>query len=106
MAQQVSILDGEVNRNWHLVDSGGEKHLLTLFHDCMTGARAAMLDYEASEAQRQRKSCPLFWCGIEDVMGREGHRLGRCSWDLLFRTAVTNIVYSVVPHTSLPFLAV
>ncbi|CAN0151889.1 unnamed protein product [Ectocarpus sp. 6 AP-2014] len=47
MAQQVSILDGEVNRNWHLVDSGGEKHLLTLFHDCMTGARAAMLDYEA-----------------------------------------------------------
>ncbi|CAB1102637.1 unnamed protein product [Ectocarpus sp. CCAP 1310/34] len=49
MAQQVSILDGEVNRNWHLVDSGGEKHLLTLFHDCMTGARAAMLDYEAKE---------------------------------------------------------
>ncbi|CAN0096456.1 unnamed protein product, partial [Ectocarpus fasciculatus] len=49
MAQQVSILDGEVNRNWHLVDSGGAKHLLTLFHDCMTGARAAMLDYEVSE---------------------------------------------------------
>lgn len=48
MAQPVSILDGEVNRNWHVVDSQGQKHLLTLFHDCVTGARAAMLDYEVS----------------------------------------------------------
>lgn len=48
MAHSVSILDGEVNRNWHLVDSRGEKHLLTLFHDCVTGARAAMLDYVVS----------------------------------------------------------
>ncbi|CAM9822400.1 unnamed protein product, partial [Hapterophycus canaliculatus] len=46
MAQKVSILDGEVNRNWHLVDSAGEKHLLALYHDCVTGARAAMLDYQ------------------------------------------------------------
>eukprot|EP00752_Nemacystus_decipiens_P009877 g8812.t1 len=42
----LSVLDGEVNRNWHLKDSNGEKHLLSLFHDCVTGARAAMLDYE------------------------------------------------------------
>lgn len=46
MAQQVNIFDGEVNRNWNLTDSTGEKHLLSLFHDCVTGARAAMLDYE------------------------------------------------------------
>ncbi|CAM9969232.1 unnamed protein product [Pylaiella littoralis] len=46
MAQKVGILDGEVNRNWHLVDGEGGKHLLSLFHDCVTGARAAMLDYE------------------------------------------------------------
>lgn len=48
MAHSVSVLDGEVNRNWNLVDSNGERHLLSLFHDCVTGARAAMLDYEAS----------------------------------------------------------
>jgi len=46
MSQQVNIFDGEVNRNWNLTDSNGEKHLLSLFHDCVTGARAAMLDYE------------------------------------------------------------
>lgn len=46
MAQAVSVLDGEVNRNWNLEDSRGERHLLTLFHDTVTGARAAMLDYE------------------------------------------------------------
>lgn len=49
MAQQVSVLAGEVNRNWHLLDTRGERHLLTLFHDTVTGARAAMLDYEASK---------------------------------------------------------
>lgn len=61
MAQKVSILDGEVNRNWHLKDSNGEKHLLSLFHDCVTGARAAMLDYEVSVKRflgEHRKS----WC--------------------------------------------
>lgn len=46
MAQEVSVLDGEVNRNWHLEDSAGQRHLLSLFHDTVTGARAAMLDYE------------------------------------------------------------
>lgn len=52
MAQKVSILDGEVNRNWQLKDSNGEKHLLSLFHDCVTGARAAMLDYEVRAEQQ------------------------------------------------------
>lgn len=51
MAQKVSVLDGEVNRNWHIKDSNGEKHLLSLFHDCVTGARAAMLDYEVKAGQ-------------------------------------------------------
>lgn len=50
MAQSVNFLDGQVNRNWELVGSNGERHLLTLFHDCVTGARAAMLDYEVSRA--------------------------------------------------------
>lgn len=53
MAQKVSILDGEVNRNWHLKDSNGEKHILSLFHDCVTGARAAMLDYEVRAGQTE-----------------------------------------------------
>lgn len=44
----VSVLDGEVNRNWYIVDSRGKRHLLTLFHDTVTGARAAMLDYQVS----------------------------------------------------------
>lgn len=48
MARSVGIFDGEVNRNWNLTDSHGDRHLLTLFHDCVTGARAAMLDYEVS----------------------------------------------------------
>lgn len=48
MAQAVSVLDGDVNRNWDLEDSRGGRHLLTLFHDTVTGARAAMLDYEVS----------------------------------------------------------
>lgn len=42
----VSVLDGDVNRNWYLTDGRGERHLLTLFHDTVTGVRAAMLDYK------------------------------------------------------------
>lgn len=46
--QGVSVLDGEVNRNWNFSDAHGGRHVLTLFHDTVTGARAAMLDYEVS----------------------------------------------------------
>ncbi|CAM9654820.1 unnamed protein product [Choristocarpus tenellus] len=46
MSRKVSILDGEVNRNWNLVDKRGRRHILTLLHDTVSGARAAMLDYE------------------------------------------------------------
>lgn len=54
MSRPVSVLDGEVNRNWHLVDSRGGRHLLSLLHDTVTGARAAMLDYEVRISRERR----------------------------------------------------
>ncbi|CAM9243746.1 unnamed protein product, partial [Phaeothamnion confervicola] len=46
MARPVSIFDGEVCRNFELVSQHGRRHVLSIVHDTVSGARAALLDYE------------------------------------------------------------
>ena len=36
----------QVNRTWRFVDAKGAAHEVSLYHHPLTGARAAMLDYE------------------------------------------------------------
>lgn len=45
----VSVMSGEVNRTWRFTDNSGKPHELSLYHHTITGARAAMLDYEELE---------------------------------------------------------
>ena len=42
----VSVLTGEVNRTWRFVDSAGRRHEASLYHHTISGARAAMIDFE------------------------------------------------------------
>ena len=42
----VSVVSGEVNRTWRFNDASGAQHEVSLYHHPLTGARAAMLDYE------------------------------------------------------------
>ena len=42
----VTVVSGEVNRTWRFNDAAGGRHEVSLYHHPLTGARAAMLDYE------------------------------------------------------------
>ena len=42
----VNVVSGEVNRTWRFDDSAGGRHEVSLYHHPLTGARAAMIDYE------------------------------------------------------------
>ena len=41
-----TFFDGEVTRTWKLLDRAGKEHILSLYHDAMSGVRCAMLDFE------------------------------------------------------------
>jgi len=41
-----NLLYGEVNRHWEFVDKNGGRHVLSLIHDCVSGVRVCLLDYE------------------------------------------------------------
>ena len=45
----VSMFTGEVNRTWRFIDASGRKHEASLYHHTISGARAAMVDYEELE---------------------------------------------------------
>ncbi len=44
----VSVFEGQLTRTWtfSLVEKGGKRHTVNLFHDTITGVRSAMLDFE------------------------------------------------------------
>ncbi|KAJ1462842.1 hypothetical protein M885DRAFT_504237 [Pelagophyceae sp. CCMP2097] len=42
----VSLFSGEVQRTWRFVDGAGADHEVSLLHDPLTGARAALVDHD------------------------------------------------------------
>mmetsp|Transcript_17466 Transcript_17466/g.15749 ORF Transcript_17466/g.15749 Transcript_17466/m.15749 type:complete len:332 (+) Transcript_17466:25-1020(+) len=41
----VSVLEGRLTRTWNYTLNENKQHIITLFHDTITGLRSAMLDY-------------------------------------------------------------
>lgn len=46
MSVTVSALEGQLSRTWNYVSADGRCHVITLYHDTITGVRSAMLDFE------------------------------------------------------------
>jgi len=61
----VSVFEGRLARTWYY-KIGVRNHVITLFHDTITGLRSAMLDFE--EIPRSRGNSSL-------LMDSSGHRI-------------------------------
>ncbi|KAG5176389.1 hypothetical protein JKP88DRAFT_265419 [Tribonema minus] len=52
-----SVFSGEINRHWEFLDSAGGRHVLSLIHDCVSGARACLLDYAELKDSAGTSNC-------------------------------------------------
>ena len=63
----VSVFEGQLSRTWNYqLNSSARMHVITLYHDTITGVRSAMLDYEEIPNSLGNSSL---------LMESKGHRL-------------------------------
>jgi|LauGreSBDMM110SN_4_FD.fasta_scaffold124707_1 hypothetical protein len=63
----VSVFEGQLSRTWNYqLNASARMHVITLYHDTITGVRSAMLDYEEIPNSLGNSSL---------LMESKGHRL-------------------------------